>query len=48
MINKIEQEKHDIDYVREQLEIKLKHTERKCDEMNKIMEEKEELAKTKE
>ena len=44
MMNQLEQEKQDIDYVREQLEIKLKHTERKCEEMQKITEDRELLS----
>jgi hypothetical protein len=44
MMNRLEQEKQDIDYVREQFEIKLKHTERKCEEMQKITEDRELLS----
>jgi len=36
MINKVEQEKQDLDFIRGQLEIKLKHTERKVEEFQQF------------
>ena len=45
MMNRVEQEKQDIDYIRQQLEGKLKTNERKCKELQRGENEREEIGR---
>jgi hypothetical protein len=44
-MGRVEEQRRDLDYVREQLELKLRHTERRCEELLRVQEEKESLSR---
>lgn len=44
-IGKVEEQRNDLNYIREQLEIKLKHTERRCEDLQKLQEERDSISK---